>query len=96
MREVLPGDAQLLFFGSRARGDNRNDSDWDILILLNKSKLDSFDYDMFVYPLMELGWELDEEINPILYTWNEWEKGKYTPFTRIFNKMRYVYYDTIE
>ena len=43
MREVLPGDAQLLFFGSRARGDNRNDSDWDILILLNKNKLDSFD-----------------------------------------------------
>ena len=65
MREVLPGDAQLLFFGSRARGDNRNDSDWDILILLNKNKLDSFDYDMFVYPLREL---------------DEWEKGNYTPF----------------
>ena len=25
-------------------------------------------------------WELDEEINPILYTWHEWEKGNYTPF----------------
>jgi predicted nucleotidyltransferase len=29
--------AQIYLFGSRARGDNRSDSDWDILILLNES-----------------------------------------------------------
>lgn len=80
IRNILPNDAQVLFFGSRARGDNRSNSDWDILILINKNRLESEDYDAFVYPLRELGWELDAEINPILYTRKDWEKGRYTPF----------------
>ncbi len=35
-RQVLPEDAHLLLYGSRARGDFREDSDWDLLILLNR------------------------------------------------------------
>lgn len=77
---VLPSDGQVLLFGSRARGDHRADSDWDILILVNKDKLDSSDYDTYSYPLFELGWELDEAINPVLYTQREWERGHFTLF----------------
>lgn len=29
-------NASLIFFGSRARGDYRDDSDWDVLILTSK------------------------------------------------------------
>lgn len=29
-------DAQVILFGSRARGDHRKDSDWDMLILTNR------------------------------------------------------------
>ena len=32
-------DAEVFLFGSRARGDNRKDSDWDILILINNSNV---------------------------------------------------------
>ena len=31
------------------------------------------DYDNITYPLTELGWELGEEINPVMYTAQEWE-----------------------
>ena len=29
-------DAQIILYGSRARGDCHDDSDWDIIVLLNK------------------------------------------------------------
>lgn len=80
LQAVLPKDGQVLLFGSRARGDNRVDSDWDVLILVNKDRLDSFDYERFTYPLFELGWDLDEIINPVLYTKRDWERGSFTPF----------------
>ena len=38
VRDIMPLDARILLFGSRARGDARPDSDWDILIILNKKK----------------------------------------------------------
>ena len=41
VRDIMPLDARILLFGSRARGDARPDSDWDILIILNKNKLNS-------------------------------------------------------
>lgn len=34
VEEVLPLGAHAILFGSRARGDARHDSDWDVLILL--------------------------------------------------------------
>lgn len=44
-RKVVPPDGQVWLYGSRARGDAHEDSDWDILILLNKPKLEAGDYD---------------------------------------------------
>lgn len=73
-------EAQAILFGSRARGDDKSDSDWDILILLDKTKLESSDYDNIAYPLYELGWELDQKISPKLYTRNDWDKRSFTPF----------------
>ena len=66
LHAVAP-DARALLYGSRARGDAREDSDWDILILIDKDRVEGGDYDAIAYPLFELGWELDEAISPVLY-----------------------------
>lgn len=79
LKRVAP-QAQAVLFGSRARGDNKPDSDWDILIVVDKEKLDESDFDNISYPLYELGWELDEMISPKLYAKGEWEKRSFTPF----------------
>ena len=63
--QVAPG-AKVILFGSRARNDARSDSDWDILILVDKNKLDPDDFDRISYPLYELGWKINEMISPKL------------------------------
>ena len=79
-RQVVPRDSRLMLFGSRARGDFRPESDWDLLILLNKDKISATDYDTISYPFAELGWEVGEMIHPIIYTKSEWEKKSFSPF----------------
>ena len=77
--KTLPANSTLLLYGSRARGDNRPDSDWDLLILLDKPSLSFKDYD-YGYPFSELGWEINEEINAQVYSKKEWNDYHYTPF----------------
>ena len=36
---AVDADAELILFGSRARGDYKEDSDWDVLVL-SKNKVD--------------------------------------------------------
>ena len=77
--KTLPANSSLLLYGSRARGDNRPDSDWDLLILLDKTKLVADDYDM-TYPLRELGWDIGEEISPHIYTKKQWNEWTFLPY----------------
>lgn len=80
LEDVLPIGSQAILYGSRARGTARKDSDWDVLILIDKDSLDMSDYINISYPLTELGCELGETISPMLYTKNDWKKYSYTPF----------------
>jgi predicted nucleotidyltransferase len=77
---TIPKGGKAILYGSRARGDARSDSDWDILILLDKDTLDQSDYDNVSYPFVLLGCDLGQEINPIMYTTKEWESYRITPF----------------
>ena len=79
-RRTAPKGSVVLLFGSRARGEARKSSDWDILIILPKDQVQQADYDQVSYPLVELGWKIGEQINPIVYTEQEWKANSITPF----------------
>ena len=38
IKSIVP-DATVILFGSRARGDENSDSDWNILVILGKLEL---------------------------------------------------------
>lgn len=67
----MPAGGKAILFGSQARGTAKDDSYWDILIILDKEELLPSDYDNVTYPLTELGWELGKEINPVMYSARE-------------------------
>lgn len=77
---ILPRGASLWLYGSRARGDARSGSDYDLLILLDKERLTHHDYDNYAYPLCELGIDLDAEINPQIYLRHDWDSWWQSPF----------------
>ena len=79
-QKVLPKGSNLWLYGSRARGDYRSDSDWDLIVLVDKDRQQLQDFDRYVYPFIEMGWQTGVEINPLLYTRKEWKQRHFTPF----------------
>jgi predicted nucleotidyltransferase len=77
---MIDPKAEIILYGSRARGDNRPDSDWDILILtdypvdLNKERV-------FRDNLYDLELETGEPFSVFVYSKNDWtSKQRITPF----------------
>lgn len=79
-KEILPEHSKLLLFGSQARNDAQPDSDWDLLLLVDGEKVSNVDFDRWVFPFISLGWSLGVEINPVVYTYREWQQRQITPF----------------
>ncbi len=84
--EVIPTNGRVILYGSRARNEAREDSDWDLLILLDKDKIEQSDYDTIAYPFTYLGWELEQTIVPVLYTKKEWRELSFMPFYKNVEK----------
>ena len=78
--QKLPDGSSLLLYGSQARGEAKKDSDWDLLILLNKPQIEESDYDNISFPLTLLGWQIGELICPQMYTWKEWNDMSFMPY----------------
>lgn len=79
-------DAKIILFGSQARGDAKTESDWDILILLDRSADSRFEYYKITDPLYDLGWLTNNHFSAIVYSKPEWEKRKFTPFYKSIEK----------
>lgn len=77
---VLPKGSTLYLYGSRARGDYHEDSDWDLLLLLDKPKLAHDDFDKYSYPIMEQGFDLWQYFSVHTYTKDEWYNTPHSMF----------------
>lgn len=65
--------AQIILYGSYARGNYTSDSDIDILILLDSEKPSKEEVKSIHYPLYDLEFETGIVISPIVFSRKEWE-----------------------
>lgn len=65
--------AKVILFGSFARGEDKTDSDIDLLILLDKDKLSRQDEKRIKYPLYDLEFDTGKIISPLVFSIKEWE-----------------------
>ncbi|MBO6118579.1 MAG: nucleotidyltransferase domain-containing protein [Bacteroidales bacterium] len=77
---VVPSDGKAILFGSRARGDNRDDSDWDLLVIFNKDKLTWEDKNKISDAFYDLELQTGQLMIPIIHTKKFWEQTKHTIF----------------
>jgi len=78
-------NAQVILFGSRARGDNRKDSDWDFLILMDREVTVALK-DEIRERLYEIELETGEVISTIIHQKDEWEERTITPIYQIIEE----------
>lgn len=69
---VLPQGSSLYLYGSRARGDYREDSDWDLLALLPDLNLSKDDKLNLSCEIWEYGQSIHQDFNTFVYTEKEW------------------------
>ena len=83
----IDNTAEVILYGSRARGDNKRDSDWDVMILLKQKNVDKKVEQTFRHHLLDLELEIGVPISVFVYSKNDWE-GKYsiTPLFRSIKK----------
>jgi predicted nucleotidyltransferase len=88
-RLVLAQDpsAKIYLYGSRAKNSAKDESDWDLLILLGSDKITREVETSITYPLFDLEFETGELISPMVYSENEWNT-KYSITTFYQNVMK--------
>jgi len=74
-------DATVILYGSFARGEQKPESDIDLLILLNRDKVTWDDEKRISYPLYDIEFETGQLISPMVLTRLDWEtRHRITPF----------------
>jgi predicted nucleotidyltransferase len=83
----IDSNAEVILYGSRARGDNKHDSDWDVMILLKQKNVNKKVEQTFRHHLFDLELEIGVPISVFVYSKSDWE-GKYsiTPLFRSIKK----------
>ena len=82
LHKVTP-TSEVILYGSEARGDAQENSDIDLLILVEKEKITNQDIINITYPLYELEEDFNYRVNisPLVYTRKQWYDRPFrTPF----------------
>lgn len=73
---AMDSSAEVILYGSRTRGDAREDSDWNILILLNRENI-LFDFEIeLMNALYAIEIEKDIVITPLIYSKKDWNEDR--------------------
>ena len=81
--------AEIWLYGSRARGDYTEDSDWDLIVIVPR-ELDYKQKQRISYPIYDLGMEIGELFTVFIYSKQQWEKYKFIPFRQEVEKDKIV------
>jgi predicted nucleotidyltransferase len=74
-------DAEDILYGSHARGDSHNYSDWDFLVLLNQNQVYKKIEQSYRHCIFDLELEIGEPISIFVYSKKIWESQySVTPF----------------
>jgi predicted nucleotidyltransferase len=73
--------AEVILYGSRARGDSNAESDWDFLVLVDGAVSDER-VDRIRHRLYEIEWQFDQVISSIVRNREQWSSQPLssTPF----------------
>ena len=78
--------ADIYLYGSRARGDNRQDSDWDILVITPRNKI-TYDYEFNLRdPIIDLELDSGQVISILVYSKSDWTNKM--PHTPLFSNIK--------
>ena len=83
--EELEPKSEVILFGSRARGDEREDSDWDLLILV-PYHAGIKEEQKFRHKLFEIELQFGQAISTLVKSKKEWE-GRFR-FTPLYQNIR--------
>lgn len=81
--KAVESNAEIILFGSRARGTETSESDWDILVLLDKANVTYKDEQKIKHKVYEVELEVEESISTFVYSLLDWNtKMSITPLYR--------------
>lgn len=82
---AIDPEAKIILFGSRARGDQRKESDWDFLILTKKQLTIKLE-DEIRDSIYDIELELGEAISTVVKNEQEWQRLEVTQFFKNVSK----------
>lgn len=85
MQENAPG-ASVILYGSYARGDYNEESDIDLLILLDKDNVTRADERKISHSLYDIELQIGTIISPMVYSKHAWTTHRVTPFYENLNR----------
>ena len=93
-KQVLPKGSTLYLYGSRARGDAHEGSDWDLLLLLNNQGDNDENFRRYAYPIIVRGYDLWQSFSVHTYSKDEWYNSPHPMFFYIVERDKQLIYES--